>query len=88
MTAAPPGDGGHHHVNCQLPDYWIDKLREKGMRFSFELTVKARERATSLKPGEKSHFARNGLIFIDEDTYQMLLTGEWQPDHGGTVTAR
>jgi predicted secreted protein len=87
MTAAPPGDGGHHHVNCQLPDYWIDKLRDKGMRFSFELTVKARERAACLAPGQKSHFGRNGLIFVDEDTYEMLLTGEWKPDHGGTVTA-
>ena len=88
MTAAPPGDGGHHHVNCRLPDYWIDKLREKGMRFSFELTVKARERATCLAPNQSSHFARNGLIFVDEDTYKSLLTGEWVIDHGQTATAR
>ncbi len=88
MTAAPPGDGGHHHVNCQLPDYWIDKLREKGMRFSLELTLKARERCPCLAPGQKSHFERNGLIFVDEDTYRSLLTGEWVPDHGQTATAR
>ena len=88
MTAAPPGDGGHHHVNCQLPDYWIDKLREKGMRFSFELTTHARQRATCLAPGMTSHFSRNGLIFVDEDTYTSLLTGEWVPTHGQVAAAR
>ena len=88
MTAAPPGDGGHHHVNCQLPDYWIDKLREKGMRFSLELTLKARVRCPCLAPGHKSHFERNGLIFVDEDTYKSLLTGEWVPEHGQSAIAR
>jgi hypothetical protein len=26
MSAAPPGAGGHHHVNCQPKSYWIEKM--------------------------------------------------------------
>lgn len=26
LTAAPPGQGGHYHVNCQPKEYWIDKM--------------------------------------------------------------
>lgn len=29
MTHAVPGQGGHHHVNCQWSDYWITKLEAK-----------------------------------------------------------
>lgn len=27
ITAAPPGQGGHHHFNCQLPEYWDEKFK-------------------------------------------------------------
>jgi len=30
ISAAPPGQGGHYHVNCQPEDYWVDKFRDKG----------------------------------------------------------
>jgi hypothetical protein len=30
ITAAPPGQGGHYHVNCQPYQYWIDKFEAKG----------------------------------------------------------
>lgn len=26
ITAAPPGQGGHHHVNCRPKDYWVEKF--------------------------------------------------------------
>jgi hypothetical protein len=29
MTAAPPGQGGIAHVNCQPKQYWIDLLKEQ-----------------------------------------------------------
>jgi len=31
MSAAPPGAGGHHHVNCQPQIYWIEKF----MKFNY-----------------------------------------------------
>lgn len=30
MSAAPPGQGGHGHINCQPPDYWIYKFAIQG----------------------------------------------------------
>jgi len=30
LTAAPPGQGGHHHVNEQPPAYWIAKMANRG----------------------------------------------------------
>jgi len=26
LSAATPGQGGHYHVNCQLPEYWEEKF--------------------------------------------------------------
>ena len=33
MTHALPGQGGHHHVNEQLPEYWHKLLRSDGWTF-------------------------------------------------------
>jgi len=30
LTAAPPGQKGHYHVNCQHKQYWIDKFDKLG----------------------------------------------------------
>lgn len=30
ITAAKPGQGGHHHVNCQPNQYWVDKFQDRG----------------------------------------------------------
>ncbi|MBW1998578.1 MAG: hypothetical protein JRJ29_11510 [Deltaproteobacteria bacterium] len=30
MSAAPPGQGGHHHVNCQPPGYWTEMFWPHG----------------------------------------------------------
>lgn len=34
MTAAPPGQGGEHHVNEQFPPYWINLLQKYGYQFN------------------------------------------------------
>jgi SAM-dependent methyltransferase len=33
MTAAPPGQGGTHHVNEQPPEYWCDKFESRGFEY-------------------------------------------------------
>ncbi len=30
ISAAPPGQGGHYHVNCQPYEYWVEKFRVRG----------------------------------------------------------
>jgi cyclopropane fatty-acyl-phospholipid synthase-like methyltransferase len=32
MTHALPGQHGHHHVNCQPDEYWIEKMPKEDMK--------------------------------------------------------
>jgi 2-polyprenyl-3-methyl-5-hydroxy-6-metoxy-1,4-benzoquinol methylase len=47
ISAAPPGQGGHHHVNCQPKTYWIDKFAERNF---FRSTLKEDTWKKSLGP--------------------------------------
>lgn len=38
LTAAQPGDAGHHHVNCRSPDYWIEVFKRYGFVYDREYT--------------------------------------------------
>jgi hypothetical protein len=62
MTHAFPGQPGHHHVNCQLPDYWIKLMESIGFRLDKEVTGATRALAPS------SHWLRSGLVFVKEKT--------------------
>ena len=42
LTYAPPGWPGHHHVNCQPEDYWIQKFGEYGLMYNKEYTKELR----------------------------------------------
>ena len=64
MTHALPGQPGHHHVNCQTEEYWIDKLASVGMHHDLRLTT-----ATRLIAGA-GHFAERGLVFRPTDFVQ------------------
>ena len=57
MTAAPPGQQGWHHVNCQASEYWIDRIEPRRFRFDSVLTKTARSMALG------SHIASQGLCF-------------------------
>lgn len=37
MSAAPPGQGGHCHVNCQPWDYWFHKFTNRGYRHNHDV---------------------------------------------------
>ena len=45
VTHGTPGQAGHHHVNCQHGDYWIDVFKSYGFEFDEEETNKCREMA-------------------------------------------
>jgi SAM-dependent methyltransferase len=61
-TAAYPGQGGHHHVNEQHPEYWIKRFKEEG--FEFDEQTRNELRLTS---NDKS-INRNSLFFKNTST--------------------
>lgn len=68
ISAAPPGQGGHHHVNCRPRKYWVEKFEEKG----FIPNMKKREQILNMwepfkdKPGILAYYI-NLLVFEKEN---------------------
>lgn len=60
VTHALPGEPGHHHVNCQTNEYWIEKFAEYGMKYDAELTNAVRQASTM----KRDFIRRRGLAFI------------------------
>lgn len=44
MSAAPPGQGGNHHVNCQPWCYWFYKFTARGYRVNYDVVNQLRHR--------------------------------------------
>jgi len=66
FAAAPVGWGGYHHVNCQNPPYWIEKMAEfcSGYTYDEALTTECRTISPIGSYGRnQSFFQRSGLIF-------------------------
>ena len=42
VSAAPPGQGGHLHVNEQPRDYWIELFEKYGMKYDHEALSRIR----------------------------------------------
>tara|TARA_R110000737_G_C14438935_1_gene461022 strand:- start:7 stop:669 length:663 start_codon:yes stop_codon:yes gene_type:complete len=67
MTFASPGQGGHHHVNEQFGDYWINHIQALGYEVldddTQEMRAKARTDCAEFSPFYESHFISRGLIF-------------------------
>lgn len=60
FTHAFEGQDGHHHVNCQKPEYWISIMREYGFVLDYEATNASRKIAGT------SHWERSGMIFTKQ----------------------
>lgn len=63
MTFAPPGKYGHHHVNLQPEDYWIDTFKNYGFKFNQTLTQELRK----ISSMEREFFREYGLVFCNEN---------------------
>lgn len=64
LTFAPPGAPGHHHVNCQDQQYWIDTLEGTGkLRYSPALTGELRAASNM-----KRNFVRDHGLFFESST--------------------
>jgi len=61
MTHATPQQGGHHHVNCQPPEYWIEKLDDRGYYLS-EDNEEIRKIAS--REDSWNYFQPTGLVFL------------------------
>ena len=59
-TFARPGDGGHHHVNEQEPEYWIDVFQHYGFEYNDSYTKELRKASTM----KKRFIRENGLVFV------------------------
>ena len=60
MTHALPDQGGHHHVNCQPPEYWIERMATRG----FKLTADNQIFRELAKDATWTYFERSGLVFL------------------------
>jgi hypothetical protein len=60
-TAAGPGAPGHHHVNCQLPTYWLDVFDKYGFDYDDETTLDIRMKKSNM---QKPFMQRTGMFFV------------------------
>lgn len=64
MTHALPGQPGHHHVNCQLPEYWIGAMNAMGFEILVDDTNELRRRSTMRERyiRQQGYLFKNGRI--------------------------
>ena len=63
LTAAPPGQGGNHHVNEQPQSYWVERFEARGLRYDLPDTQAWQalaRRYTSACPW----VPRNAMVFV------------------------
>ena len=60
MTAAPPSQGGTHHVNCKETSYWIRKIEDLGFCHLPDLVEEFRRGGWE----EVRYMAVSGMVFI------------------------
>jgi SAM-dependent methyltransferase len=70
ITYAEPGQDGHHHVNCQPKEYWIEHLGRYGLKYDEDITEKLKK--ITYKDAVEinstymdNHFYNRGLFFIN-----------------------
>jgi cyclopropane fatty-acyl-phospholipid synthase-like methyltransferase len=62
FTAAPPGQHGTGHVNCQPKEFWFEKFSSRGWKPDEEYTNKIKELWFSLRT--PPYIIRNLNMFI------------------------
>lgn len=58
MTHAVPGQAGHHHVNCQPPEYWEEKLISIGKCYRKSLSE-------ALRAATPAHWVKQSLMVYE-----------------------
>jgi len=63
FTAAPPGQGGTGHINCQPPDYWREKLERCGLRYLPRYTEIIKQKWAVICGGKFAYLSRNVSVY-------------------------
>lgn len=63
ITHALPGKVGHHHVNCQPSEYWINVFADNGFEYS-EAHTKEIKANSSMK---REFMCKTGMLFINKN---------------------
>lgn len=69
VTAALPGQPGHHHVNCQPPEYWHEIFSSYGLEYDADYSKTLRQisdmrKVTGPRAGKRvKYFQRTGMFF-------------------------
>jgi SAM-dependent methyltransferase len=64
MTAAPPGQGGTHHINEQNRDYWYEKFQSRGLEHDHEAVADLRE---CIEVDKTTWITPNLMVFRQSD---------------------
>jgi SAM-dependent methyltransferase len=88
ISAALPGFRGHHHVNEQPTEYWIERFHRHGFEVDAEETDRLRKLAHDVNPS--CYFQANGLFFrrvkeVRVRTHWTDLEGPLKPDDAETL---
>jgi len=70
FTAAPPGQGGEGHINCQNQDYWIELFKAKGYSMNREYSGILRKEA--MKGYHMGWFINNVMVFRKDEALMRL----------------
>jgi SAM-dependent methyltransferase len=67
FSAAPPGQGGEHHVNERPYEYWRDLFEARGYRLFDFMRTQVRHR-----PDVEAWYRYNMLVFVRHDAVDLL----------------
>lgn len=66
VSAAPPGQGGHYHVNCQPKEYWEDAFITHGYRRMLNIEHSIREQWAPVKHRKEMSAYYNNLLYFQK----------------------
>lgn len=63
VSAAPPGQKGHYHVNCQEKQYWIEKFAKYGFKRDESIEERIKKEWFPMRRKEMSAYYKNLIYF-------------------------
>ena len=64
MTHALPNQPGYHHVNCQLPEYWINLFTIRGFKY---MNVETKILKDSIMEESYGHWVKNSFMLFKNE---------------------
>ena len=68
VSAAPPGQGGHYHVNCQHKQWWEDTFKEQGYSRVLDVENDIRNEWAPVKHKKEMSAYYNNLLYFQKNT--------------------